>query len=204
MALGLLGKAGQFVAVVVLYLIGVVGNDVLRFAESNSYAGFHRAVALAVVPLRKAVHCLHQHHRHTLGGSQAIVVVREPGEGQTLQESAHLTRHVAKVYRRAQHQPVGISYLFQHGRQGILELAYVRGLALNLARHARHAALIVKVIQAYSIHFNQIAHSPCAFGKLLQHRCRIEILPRTSVDNNNLFHLRVSYAFIYTEWVEVP
>ena len=63
---GLFGESGELVAVVVLHLVGVVGDQSFGVAERGGDAVLHRAVALAVVAGGRAVHGLHQHHGHLL------------------------------------------------------------------------------------------------------------------------------------------
>ena len=69
------GESAKFVAGIVLYLTGVVCNDVLRFSEGPCDASFHRADAVAVVPFWNSVHGLDQDYRHTLRCGHAIVIV---------------------------------------------------------------------------------------------------------------------------------
>ena len=99
----LFGEAAEFVIVVLRHLAGVVADDALRFAECRCEAPLHRAEMVAVVALGRAIHRLDKHHRHTLWCCQAVIVVREPGERQTLLEGSHLARHLAKIDGRAKH-----------------------------------------------------------------------------------------------------
>ena len=96
-----LRESSQLEIGVVLHLVGVVGKQFLRLSESFGNARLHRAVAIAVAAANSAVLRLHQHHGHPFRGGDAVVVVGEPREGQTLQESPHLASNLAEIVGRA-------------------------------------------------------------------------------------------------------
>ena len=109
--LRLLGEAAEFVIVVLRHQAGVVADDALGLTEGCCDAPLHRAEVVAVVAFGCAVHRLDMHHRQTLWCGQAVIVVREPRERQTLQEGTHLARHLAKIDGRAKRQAVRIGNL---------------------------------------------------------------------------------------------
>ena len=147
----------------------------------------HRAVAVAVVAGGSAVHSLQQHYGHPLRSRHAVVVVGEPRESQPLQEGAHLSGHIAEIDRGTEHEAVGFGNLLQNGSQGILVFADVRGLAFEFAGHARHAALVVKVVEADKFHFCPAFFG--AVGKGFQHGGGVHIAARTAVDNHYFLHI---------------
>ena len=192
----LFGETAQFVVAVFRHLASVVSDDTFGFAKGGGDAPFHRAEVVAVVALRRTVHRLYEHHGHTLGSRQAVVVVREPWESQTFQEGTHLSRHLTEIDRRTEHKSVRLGNLLQNWSKRILEAADVRSLALQLAGHTGHAPPVVNVVKPYSLYLNVATRRFGAFGKTLQQLGGVHVLSRSAIDDYYPFHCQILYIVL--------
>ena len=123
------------------------------------------------------------------GRGEAVVVVRQPREGEAFDETLHLSRHAAVVDGGGEHHAVGVGGLPQGFRQSVLVGADIAEFAVfQFASQTTVASFIVEVVKPDALHLNSLAHRLRTIGKGTNHSGGVHVFARSAVDNDNLLH----------------